>query len=87
MHYSKEKASVLQETFTTFLRELETSDFISNTGKVLLEKEVLEVMRKEGFSEQQIYEMPLKKLLDLFYGAYLWKAIKIISTSAATVFF
>jgi|WetSurMetagenome_2_1015567.scaffolds.fasta_scaffold111405_2 hypothetical protein len=36
-------------------------------------------MRKEGFSEEQIYEMPLKKLLELFYDAYFWQANKILS--------
>ena len=76
----------MQETFTTFLQEMENSDFICYSEKALLEKEVLQIMRKEGFSEQQIYEMPLKKLLDLFYDAYLWKANKILSNSALTVF-
>jgi hypothetical protein len=75
----------LQETFTTFLRELEKSDSSGYSGKELLEKEVLQIMRKEGFSKQQIYDMPLKKLLELFYSAYLWKANRIISNSAKSV--
>ena len=76
----------LQETFATFLREMENSSPNCYSEKVLLEKEVLQIMCKEGFSKQQIYEMPLKFFLDLFYGAYLWKANKIISNSATTVF-
>lgn len=39
-------------------------------------------MRKEGFSDEQIYGMPLKKLLDLFYEAYLWKADRILSKAS-----
>jgi hypothetical protein len=65
---------------------LENSDFICNTGVALLEKEVLQIMHKEGFSDQQVYEMPLEKLLDLFYGAYLWKANNVICNSATTFF-
>jgi len=52
----------VQETFGSFLQELEEP----YSGKELLEEEVLEIMRKEGFSDEQIYDMPLKKLLDLF---------------------
>ena len=77
----------LQETFATFLREMEKSIFDCCSEKALLEKEVLRIMGEEGFSKQQIYEMPLKKLLDLFYGAYIWQADKkIISNSATTIF-
>jgi hypothetical protein len=77
----------LQETFATFLREMEKSIFDCCSEKALLEKEVLRIMGEEGFSQQQIYEMPLKKLLDLFYGAYIWQADKkIISNSATTIF-
>ena len=65
----------MQETFKSFLQELEDPC----SGKDLLETEVVEIMRKEGFSDEQIYEMPLKKLLDLFYEAYLWKANRILS--------
>lgn len=75
----------MQETFTTFLQEIEKSNSTGNSGKNLLEKEVIQIMRKEGFSEQQIYEMPLKKLLELFYSAYLWKANKIISNSTNSI--
>jgi hypothetical protein len=77
----------LQETFATFLREMENSSLNCYSEKELLEKEVLRIMGEEGFSKQQIYEMPLKKLLDLFYGAYIWQAEKkIISNSPTTVF-
>jgi hypothetical protein len=76
----------LQETFATFLREMKNSDSARCSEKALLEKEVLRTMLREGFSEQQIYQMPLNKLLDLFYDAYLWKANKTISNSAIAVF-
>ncbi len=65
----------MQETFRTFLQELEEP----SSGKELLEAEVLGIMRKEGFSDEQIYGMPLNKMLDLFYEAYLWKANRILS--------
>ena len=65
----------MRETFKTFLQELDQPF----SGKELLEAEVLRIMRKEGFSDAQVYEMPLEKLLDLFYDAYLWKASKILS--------
>lgn len=74
------------ETFTTFLRELEKSDFDRYSGKELLEKEVLQTMHEEGFSEQQILQMPLDKLLELFYEAYLWKAKEALSKSTSKVF-
>ena len=76
----------MQETFRTFLRELEEQSCGGDSGKELLEAEVLELMRKEGFSDTQIYEMPLKKLLDLFYDVYLWKANRILSGSSVEVF-
>jgi len=64
------------------LQELEEPSCSQSSGKVLLEKEVLGIMRKEGFSDEQIYGMPLKKLLDLFYEAYLWKADRILSKAS-----
>ncbi len=72
----------MQETFRTFLQELEEP----SSGKDLLEVEVLGIMRREGFSDAQIYEMSLKKLLDLFYDAYLWKADRILSKATIEVF-
>lgn len=72
----------MQETFRSFLQELEEPSCSQSSGKVLLEKEVLGIMRKEGFSDEQIYGMPLKKLLDLFYEAYLWKADRILSKAS-----
>jgi hypothetical protein len=66
----------MRETFRTFLQEIENEP---NSGKDLLETEVLGIMRKEGISDAEVYEMPLEKLLDLFYEAYLWKASKILS--------
>jgi hypothetical protein len=72
----------VQETFRSFLQELEEPSCSQSSGKVLLEKEVLGIMRKEGFSDEQIYGMPLKKLLDLFYEAYLWKADRILSKAS-----
>jgi hypothetical protein len=69
----------VQETFRSFLQELEEPSCAGSSGKELLEVEVLGIMRKEGFSYEQIYGMPLKKLLDLFYDAYLWKANSILS--------
>ena len=76
----------MQETFRTFLQELEEPSCVGSSGKELLEEEVLGIMRKEGFSDEQIYEMPLKKLLDLFYDAYLWKANRILSKATIEVF-
>jgi len=69
----------MQETFKSFLQELEEPSCGGGSGKELLEAEVLGIMRKEGFSDEQIYGMPLEKLLDLFYDAYLWKANSILS--------
>lgn len=66
----------MRETFRTFLQELEDEP---NSGKGLLENEILRILRKEGFSDLQIYEMPLEKLLDRFYDAYLWEASRILS--------
>ncbi len=74
-HGERQKVFDVQETFKSFLQELEEPC----SGKELLEVEVLGIMRKEGFSDEQVYEMPLKKLLDLFYEAYLWKANSILS--------
>ena len=65
----------MRETFRTFLQELDEPF----SGKELLEVEVLRIMRKEGFSDVEVYEMPLERLLDLFYDAYLWKASRILS--------
>ena len=65
----------MRETFRTFLQELDEPF----SGKELLEVEVLRIMRKEGFSDAEVYEMPLERLLDLFYDAYLWKASRILS--------
>ena len=76
----------MQETFRSFLQELEEPSCGGGSGKELLEGEVLGIMRKEGFSDEQIYGMPLKKLLDLFYEAYLWKANSILFKSAIEVF-
>jgi hypothetical protein len=76
----------LRETFTTFLHELEKSEFNHHTGKELLEKEVVQTMHEEGFSEQQILQMPLNKLLELFYDAYLWKAKEALSKSNSNIF-
>jgi len=72
----------MQETFRSFLQEMEDP----SSGKELLETEVIGIMRKEGFSDEQIYEMPLKKFLDLFYDAYLWKANSIISKATIESF-
>ncbi len=72
----------MQENFRSFLQEMEEPC----SGKELLEAEVLGIMRKEGFSDQQIYEMPLKKLLDRFYDAYLWKANRILSKATVGSF-
>jgi hypothetical protein len=72
----------VQETFRSFLQELEEPC----SGKELLEAEVIEIMRKEGFSDAQVYDMPLKKLLDLFYDAYLWKANSILSKATVEAF-
>jgi hypothetical protein len=66
----------MRETFKTFLQELDDDP---NSGKELLETEILRIMRKEGFSDMQVYEMPLEKLLDCFYDAYLWEASRILS--------
>ena len=76
----------MQETFRSFLQGLEEPSCGGSSGKELLEVEGLGIMRKEGFSEEQIYGMPLKKLLDLFYDAYLWKANSILSKTAIEVF-
>ena len=76
----------MHETFRLFLQGLEEPSCGGSSGKELLEVEVLEIMRKEGFSDAQIYGMPLKKLLDLFYDAYLWKANNILSKTAIEVF-
>ena len=72
----------MQETFRSFLQEMDDPC----SGKEFLEAEVVGIMRKEGFSEAQIYGMPLKKLLDLFYDAYLWKANNIISKATIEAF-
>jgi hypothetical protein len=72
----------MRETFRTFLQELDEPF----SGKVLLEAEILRVMRKEGFSDAQVYEMPLEKLLDLFYDAYLLKASRILSRDSNEAF-
>jgi hypothetical protein len=72
----------MQETFRLFLQELEEP----NSGRELLEAEVIEIMRKEGFSDTEIYDMPLKRLLDLFYDAYLWKANSILSKATIEAF-
>jgi hypothetical protein len=66
----------MRETFRTFLQGIEDEP---NSGKELLEAEVLRIMRKDGFSDAQVYEMPLERLLDLFYEAYLWKASGVLS--------
>ena len=76
----------MQETFRLFLQELEDPICGGSSGKELLEVEVLGIMRKEGFSDAQIYGMPLKKLLDLFYDAYLWKANSILSKATTEAF-
>ena len=76
----------MQETFRSFLQELEEPSCDQCSGKELLEEEVLRIMRKEGFSDEQIYGMPLKKLLDLFYDAYLWKANGILSRATIEAF-
>ena len=68
----------MRETFRTFLQELD--DPLS--GKPLLEAEVLRVMRREGFSDVQVCEMPLEILLDLFYDAYLLKASRILAKAS-----
>jgi hypothetical protein len=68
----------MKETFATFLRELSNPSLDKNSGKDLLEAEVLKIMRKEGFSDRQIYGMSLENLIDLFYNAYLWSACKIL---------
>jgi hypothetical protein len=73
----------MQETFRTFLQELDDEP---NSGKELLEIEVLRIMRKEGFSTVQVYEMPLEKLLDRFYDAYLWEARRILSKATMESF-
>jgi hypothetical protein len=71
----------MHETFISFLQMLADSN-VDCSGKELLEKEVLGVLRKEGFSKEQIYKMPLERLLDLFYGASRWEAIRILSRKA-----
>jgi len=76
----------MQETFRSFLHELEEPCCAGSSGKELLEVEVLWIMRKEGFSDEQTYDMPLKKLLDLFYDAYLWKANSILSKATIETF-
>jgi hypothetical protein len=76
----------MQETFTSFLRDLSNSNLIECSSKKLLEKEVLRVMNREGFSVEQIYEMPLEKLLDIFYDAYLWSAERILSKGQSSKF-
>ena len=68
----------MRETFKTFLQELDEPF----SGKMLLEAEVLRVMRKEGFSDAQVYDMSLEKLLDLFYDAYLLKASRILARAS-----
>ena len=77
----------MPETFKSFLAELEDPSCRGGSGKELLEVEVLGVMRKEGYSDEQIYGMPLKRLLDLFYDAYLWKANSILSKITNRGFF
>ncbi len=72
----------MQETFRSFLQEMDDPC----SGKEFLEAEVIGIMRKEGFSEAQIYGMPLKKLLDLFYDAYLWEANNILSKATIEAF-
>ena len=57
-----------------------------NSGKELLETEILRIMRKEGFSDIQVYEMPLEKLLDRFYDAYLCEASRILSKATVNSF-
>ena len=73
----------MQETFRTFLQELDNDP---NSGKELLETEIQRIMRKEGFSGIQVYEMPLEKLLDRFYDAYLWEASRILSKATLKSF-
>ena len=85
-----EKAKVegigMQDTFASFLQDFGTSNLAEYSGKKLLETEVLRVMRQEGFTEEQIYEMPLEKLLDIFYNAYLWSAERILSKAQSSTF-
>ncbi|MGD6807127.1 MAG: hypothetical protein ACQCN4_09235 [Candidatus Bathyarchaeia archaeon] len=73
----------MHETFVSFLQELEDSR-VTCSGKEFLEKEVLSVLRKEGFSDEEIYKMPLDKLLDLFYDACLWESRRILSQKKPT---
>ena len=75
----------MEETFETFLRELDSSAD-KHSGKELLEAEVLRVMRKEGFSDIQIYRMALENLLDLFYDAYHWDADEVFSGKKSKCF-
>jgi hypothetical protein len=72
----------MREDFRTFLQELDQPF----SGKALLETEVLRVMRKEGFSDAQVYEMSLEKLLNLFYDAYLLKASRILARASKEAF-
>ena len=80
-HSGMMEAKDMEETFRSFLQELEDTSSAGGSGKKLLEKEVLETMHKEGFSDQEIYDMPLKQFLDLFYDAYILKANNILSMS------
>ena len=72
----------MRETFRTFLQGLDEPF----SGKALLEAEVLRVMRKEGFSDTQVYEMSLERLLDLFYDAYILKASRILARASKEAF-
>jgi hypothetical protein len=73
----------MRETLRTFLQELDDDP---NSGKEFLETEVLRIMQKDGFSVIQVYEMPLEKLLDRFYDAYLWEASRILSKTTLKSF-
>jgi hypothetical protein len=75
----------LEETFETFLKELDSS-IDKYSGKELLEAEVLRVMRKEGFLDKQIYQMALEDLLELFYDAYHWDADVVLSGYKSSCF-
>ena len=77
----------MQENFRSFLQKLEEPSCAASSGKELLETEVLEIM-EEGrlLDNTQIYEMPMEKLLDLFYDAYLWKANSILSKATIETF-
>lgn len=81
---TQNKKKVPEMTFKEFLQESEINkSSLTNVNEI--ESDILKIFRKDGFTEAQIYSMPMEKLWPVFKKISTEKLFSLISKMEETL--